>query len=574
MERGTVGAGWRGRLCLRPAAPEPHPAQPAAPAALTALTLPRLAHRPCTSPHPRGTVGGMTETSAAAPAVPGEMPAHIQDLADFVRASPSSYHAAEEVARRLEAVGFTRLDEHRDFPSAPGGYVVVRDGAAMAWIIPTTIGAAASGENSASASAAASGENSGEAEGQGEEAGGGEGADVVPVFRIMGTHTDSPGFKLKPNHVTATADGWVQAGVEVYGGPLLNSWLDRELRFAGRLALADGRQVLAASGPLGRIPQLAIHLDRQVNEGLALQRQRHMHPVIGTAHFGPAPGPASADGPLQARLTADVLSVLAEAAGVDREEIMGHDVMVADAQAPGLFGANGEFLASGRLDNLASTHAGLAALERLAGEGATGGEGVSGSIEYAGRVAEGIAGEAAGAPVIPMLAAFDHEELGSASRSGAAGPILEEMISRIQTALGIQGQARARSIHGSWLLSADTGHLVHPNYAERHDPANHPRPNGGMLLKINANQRYATDAAGAAAFARWSGVAGAPFQEFVSHNDSPCGSTIGPISATRLGIRTVDVGIGLLSMHSAREMCGVEDIAHMGRTVDVFYSGV
>ncbi|SJN27192.1 aspartyl aminopeptidase [Micrococcus lylae] len=482
----------------------------------------------------------MTDTSAAATAAPGQMPAHIQDLADFVTASPSSYHAAEEVARRLEAVGFTRLDEHRDFPAAPGGYVVVRDGAAMAWIIPTTVGTAASGE----------------------AAGGGEGADVVPVFRVLGTHTDSPGFKLKPNHATVTADGWAQAGVEIYGGPLLNSWLDRELRFAGRLALADGRQVLAATGPLGRIPQLAIHLDRQVNEGLQLQRQKHMHPVVGAAQ----PGNGSLDGPVQAHLCADVLSVLAEAAGVEPEAIMGHDVMVADAQAPGLFGANGEFLASGRLDNLASTHAGLVALERLAGEG----EGV----EFAGRVADGIAGEAAGAPVIPMLAAFDHEELGSASRSGAAGPILEEMVGRIQTALGVDGQARARSIHGSWLLSADTGHLVHPNYAERHDPANHPRPNGGMLLKINANQRYATDAAGEAAFARWSGVAGVPFQEFVSNNDSPCGSTIGPISATRLGIRTVDVGIGLLSMHSAREMCGVEDIAHMGKTVDAFYAGV
>lgn len=485
----------------------------------------------------------MTETTSA-PAVAGEMPAHIQDLADFVRASPSSYHAAEEVARRLEAVGFTRLDEHRDFPSAPGGYVVVRDGAAMAWIIPTTAATA------------------GEAEGQGEQAGGGEGADVVPVFRIMGTHTDSPGFKLKPNHATVTADGWAQAGVEIYGGPLLNSWLDRELRFAGRLALADGRQVLAATGPLGRIPQLAIHLDRQVNEGLHLQRQKHMHPVVGASAHERDPHETA----LQANLSADVLAVLAEAAGVERDAIKGHDVMVADAQAPGLFGAHGEFLASGRLDNLASTHAGLVALERLAGQG----EGV----EYAGEVADGIAGEAAGAPVIPMLAAFDHEELGSASRSGAAGPILEEMISRIQTALGVEGQARARSIHGSWLLSADTGHLVHPNYAERHDPSNHPRVNGGMLLKINANQRYATDAAGEAAFARWSGVAGVPFQEFVSNNDSPCGSTIGPISATRLGIRTVDVGIGLLSMHSAREMCGVEDIAHMGKTVDAFYAGV
>lgn len=145
---------------------------------------------------------------------------------------------------------------------------------------------------------------------------------------------------------------------------------------------------------------------------------------------------------------------------------------------------------------------------------------------------------------------------------------------RVLEVLGVAGQGRARAIAGSWLLSADAGHLVHPNYAERHDPVNHPRVNHGPLLKINANQRYATDAGGEAAFARCCGVAGVPFQEFVSHNDVPCGSTIGPISATRLGIRTVDVGLGLLSMHSAREMCGVRDVEHLTAAVREFFRGV
>ena len=470
-----------------------------------------------------------------------EMSAHLRDLAAFVTASPSSYHAAEEVARRLEAVGFTRLDETVDFPAAPGGYVVVRDGAALAWIVPTGVGADAGGTD--------------------------PGAGVVPVFRVLGAHTDSPGFKLKPNPATVTADGWVQAGVEVYGGPLLNSWLDRELRFAGRLALDDGTQVLAATGPVGRIPQLAIHLDREVNEGLTLKRQRHTHPVVGArAPRGEGAGEA---GDLAAHLSGDVLAALAASAGVDPAAVRGHDVVVADAQAPGLFGLAGEFFASGRLDNLSSVHAGLVALEELAREHG----GADGAIAYAGTVADGVVGEAAGAPVIPLLAAFDHEELGSASRSGAAGPLLEEVMGRVLEALGVAGQGRARAIAGSWLLSADAGHLVHPNYAERHDPVNHPRVNHGPLLKINANQRYATDAGGEAAFARWCGVAGVPFQEFVSNNDVPCGSTIGPISATRLGIRTVDVGLGLLSMHSAREMCGVRDVEHLTAAVREFFRG-
>lgn len=185
-----------------------------------------------------------------------------------------------------------------------------------------------------------------------------------------------------------------------------------------------------------------------------------------------------------------------------------------------------------------------------------------------------MAGEAAGAPVIPLLAAFDHEELGSASRSGAAGPLLEEVMGRVLEALGVAGQGRARAIAGSWLLSADAGHLVHPNYAERHrsrePPAREPRPAAEDQRQPALRHRRG----GEAAFARWCGVAGVPFQEFVSHNDVPCGSTIGPISATRLGIRTVDVGLGLLSMHSAREMCGVRDVEHLTAAVREFFRGV
>lgn len=425
----------------------------------------------------------------------------IEDLSTFVAASPSSYHAAETTAHRLVAAGFTQLGEHQDWPAEPGSYVVVRDGAVLAWVLP-------------------------------------QGATATTPLRVLGTHTDSPGFKLKPKSTVVT-HGWVQAGMEVYGGPLLNSWLDRELRLAGRLVTRDGASHLAATGPVARIPQLAIHLDRKVNDGLTLGKQTHTAPILGLA------------GSAETAAEADVLAVVAGAAGVPPDEVDGYDVVVADAQRPARFGAGrdgaGEFFASGRLDNLSSVHAGLVAMEQTAGEAEHG-------------------------VVIPMLAAFDHEELGSASRSGAAGPFLEEVLDRIYEGLGATKAQRARAFAGSWHLSSDAGHAVHPNYAERHDPANRPLPNGGPLLKINANQRYTTDAPGAAMWAQVCRAAQIPSQEFVSHNDIPCGSTIGPITATRLGIRTVDVGIPLLSMHSAREMCGVDDVAHLRDAAAAFFT--
>lgn len=422
--------------------------------------------------------------------------AHIQDLAAYVSASPSSFHAVHEAARRLDEAGFTGLDELQPWEGRAGSFYIIRDGGLIAWVVP-------------------------------------EGAGPATGFNILGAHTDSPSFKLKPKPTTG-AHGWLQAGVEIYGGPLLNSWLDRELQLAGRLVMVDGTQHLTATGPMLRFPQLAIHLDRAVNDGLTMDKQRHMNPVWGLGNPGEV----------------DLLAVLASHvpdASVDPAGIGGYDVVIADTQAPAVFGANGEFFASGRLDNLSATHAGLAAL-----------------------IAHGSSGGAAGGPVA-VLAAFDHEEIGSNSRSGACGPILEDVLVRISDGLGATVSQRRQALAASFCVSADAGHAVHPNYAERHDPANHPVLNGGPLLKINANQRYATDAAGAALWARLCGDANVPYQEFVSNNVMPCGSTIGPLTATRLGIRTVDVGVPLLSMHSARELCGVEDPHRLAAVTELFF---
>ncbi|MDO9398744.1 MAG: M18 family aminopeptidase, partial [Herbiconiux sp.] len=362
------------------------------------------------------------------------------------------------------------------------------------------------------------------------------GAAAATPFRILGAHTDSPGFKLKPKP-TVGSQGWLQAGVEVYGGPLLNSWLDRELELAGRVVTTDGEEHLVRTGPLLRIPQLAIHLDRDVNNGLTLDKQRHTVPVYGVGELAQA----------------DLLAVIAERAGLGgADEIAGYDLLTADTAAPARFGLDEVLFAAGRMDNLSSVHAGLVALLGAATQ------------------AEPHASDP-DAPSILVLAAFDHEELGSESRSGASGPFLEEVLGRIAAGLGAGPEERARSLAGSWCLSSDAGHAVHPNYPERHDPANRPVAGGGPLLKINANQRYATDAHGAALWRRACAAAGVATQEFVSNNAIPCGSTIGPLTATRLGIRTVDVGAPLLSMHSARELAHVDDLHALSRAIEAFY---
>ncbi|WP_112235525.1 M18 family aminopeptidase [Kocuria sp. BT304] len=464
----------------------------------------------------------MTHTTEKPGTGPADIPAHAafaRDLGEFVTASPSSYHAVATAAAALDAAGFTALDEAQPWEIGPGRWYTVRDGALIAWVSP-----------------------SGAAPGTG--------------YRILGAHTDSPGFKLKPRPTTVS-HRWYQAGVEVYGGALLNSWLDRDLRFAGRLVVsgADGapRTVLTSTGPVARIPQLAIHLDRSANDGLALDRQRHTQPVWGVGDTQDADVLAVLAAAVHAPTAGSVTSngggtSEGNALTVDPADILGYDITVADTQAPELIGAQQNLLASGRLDNLTTVHAGLRAL-----------------VEHA--------EELESAPQVSVLAAFDHEEVGSATRSGAAGPFLEDVLVRIGAARGDSTDEHRRALAESVCLSSDAGHLVHPNYPGHHDPVNTPEPGRGPLLKINAQQRYTTDAVGAAVWAHACDVAGVDYQEFVSNNGVPCGSTIGPITATRLGIRTLDVGVGLLSMHSARELVHTGDLFALHQAIGGFWRG-
>jgi len=401
------------------------------------------------------------------------------DLRAYLDASPSPWHAVASSVLRLEAAGFGALDETDPWDDVPAAGYVVRGGALVAWRRPATAGA-------------------------------------LPLH-IVGAHTDSPGLRVKPNPDVVRA-GWRQLGVEIYGGVLLNSWLDRDLGVAGRVVDANGVATLVdVREAIARVPQLAIHLDRDVNErGLVLDRHAHMTPVWATALDVPF---------------VDWLAVQAAAgdpaAGI---EPAWWDLCLYDVQPATVLGADRSLLASGRLDNQVSCWAATTALAAAAPQGHT-----------------------------AMIALFDHEEVGSASTTGAAGPFLATVTERLQHAGGASHDDVHRALAGSSCVSADNAHAVHPNYPERHDPDHAPLVNRGPAIKLNANQRYATSPDTAMLFRQACARAGVPSQTFVSRNNVPCGSTIGPLTATRLGISTVDVGVPQLSMHSAREVCGSAD---------------
>ncbi|MDU0347660.1 M18 family aminopeptidase [Actinomyces sp. MRS3W] len=443
--------------------------------------------------------------------------AYAESIIDFVTASPTSYHAAAEIARRLDAVGFASVRETSTWDERlPRRGYTVRDGAVIAWMLPEHLGADAG-------------------------------------LRIVGTHTDSPALRLKP-HAAMVRDGVELLDVEVYGGPLLNSFLDRELGLAGRLVTRDGATHLVRTGPIARVAQVAPHLDRSVNDSLHLDKQAHLLPLWALADDGAEKaerGAAAVDAgaPDVTRPGADAPErYLCELAGIDSADLVFTDILTYPTEPPARFGRHGEFLASSRLDNLSSVHAALIALEALGRADA--------------EVAE---------PVV--FVANDHEEVGSGTRAGAAGPFLESVLSRLARVMGFAGDAYQALLARSLCVSADAGHAVHPSYPQLHDPAVRPVLGGGPLLKINAQQRYATDAVAVAAWKRACADADVPSQDFVSNNAVPCGTTIGPITATRLGIPTADVGQGLLSMHSQREMCAVADGPRLARAMRGYWLG-
>jgi aspartyl aminopeptidase len=420
----------------------------------------------------------------------------LKDLLAFLGASPTPFHAVASATERLAAAGFKAIAETDSWADlAPGRYTFAHGGTSVfAFVIPET--------------------------------------KRISGFRIVGAHTDSPNLRLKPNS-EYKKEGYTQLGVEVYGGVLLNSWLDRDLSLAGRVYVREGERIgsrlVRFTKPMLRVAQLAIHLDREVNEGLKLNRQEHLAPIFGLG-----------DGQ-------DLATLLAAELGITREAIVGSDLMLYDVVPPTLGGRDEEMLFSARLDNLAMCHAGVRAL-----------------IDAAPR--------AQAESVVPLVALFDHEEVGSETAYGAQSASLPRALERIVMGRGGSREDYHRILAGSLCVSADMAHAVHPNYESRHETRHKPVLNGGPVIKINAQQRYATSGATAALFRDLCLKAEVPVQHYAHRTDLPCGSTIGPIASTLLGIRTVDVGNPMLSMHSVRELGGTKDPAMMTRVLGAFYA--
>ncbi len=451
-----------------------------------------LAGSPEVPPDLAGVSAADAPTSRVLPSRAMPDVAAAKDLCRYLDASPSPFHAVEETARRLEVAGFSRLHETDAWSLTPGAkhYVTRADASLVALRV-------------------------------------GDRPAVDAGFRVVGAHTDSPNLRLKPQP-QAGKEGYLQLGVEIYGGVLLYTWIDRDLSIAGRLIVEepDGaltRRLARLTGAQCRVASLAIHLDREVNDkGIVLNKQQHMVPILGLGE-----GAVGVE-----RLVA----ALAASCGVDPARIRGFDLGLHDAAPAALGGLDDAFLFSGRLDNLASCHAATSAL--------------IGAPEHA--------------EATRLVALFDHEEIGSESAQGAGGPFLRDVLDRIVAATSPDAQSGlARAIAASFSISADMAHAVHPNWADKHESRHMPKIGRGPVVKSNAQQRYATDGLSAArlrAFAREADVA---VQDFVTRTDLACGSTIGPITAARLGLPTVDVGNPMLSMHSARELCGSADVAAM-----------
>lgn len=429
--------------------------------------------------------------------------APARDLCAFVAASPSPYHVVIESIRRLEAAGFKPLQEADAWHFSPGArrYVVRADTSLIAFRVGTE-------------------------------------APARSGFNIIGAHTDSPNLRLKPRPVLGK-EGYTQLAVEIYGGVLLHTWIDRDLGLAGRVLMErpDGslsRCLVNIHEPLARVASLAIHLDREVNDkGAIYNRQTQMAPLLG---LGDAD---TAHGRLKARL--------AQLCDGPADAIRGFDLGLYDLTPPSLGGMSEEFVFAARLDNQASCHAAL----------------------------EAITAENDGTPSTQVIALFDHEEVGSASAQGAGGSFLKDVLGRIVASVSAQAGDNApsafqRAIAHSFCISADMAHAVHPNFSDKHEPRHMPRLGEGPVVKNNVQQRYATDGYSAARFRQLCRRAGVLCQDFVTRTDLACGSTIGPITATELGIATVDVGNPMLSMHSTRELCGSEDVGRMIRVMRQF----
>ncbi|TNF34766.1 MAG: M18 family aminopeptidase [Gammaproteobacteria bacterium] len=420
-----------------------------------------------------------------------------EGMMDFIQASPTPFHAVEQMRLRLEAAGFQQLFEADAWKLKKGkAYFVTRNDSS---IIAFRLGK----------------------------------QDVVESgVHMVGAHTDSPCLKVKPQP-EIVSKGYFQLGIEVYGGALLNPWFDRDLSLAGRINYIDHagdihQALVNFETPIAIIPSLAIHLDREVNQNRSINAQKDLPPVVLKL-----PGNEKPDFRL---ILLQLMKT--QCKDCDVAEILDYELSFYDVQPPSFVGLHQDFIASARLDNLLSCYTGLMALLEAGKEGTS------------------------------MLICSDHEEVGSASTSGAQGTFLKSVLERI---VGT-GEHLSRSIHQSMLISTDNAHGVHPNFADKHDDNHGAIINQGPVIKVNANQRYASNSETAAIFRRLCHQADVPVQSFVMRNDMACGSTIGPITASGIGIKTLDVGVPTFAMHSVRELAGYWDGWYLYRVLKEFYA--
>ena len=422
--------------------------------------------------------------------IPAAARTQAQDLLDFIDASPSPWHATANCAERLLAAGFIRLDEGERWSLQPGGrYFAVRGGSSL---IAFVVGRQPAAEHG---------------------------------LRIVGAHTDSPGLRVKPKAAELSA-GILRLGVEVYGGPILATFGDRDLGLAGRVNVRSQEgfttHLVNFAEPLLRLPNLAIHMNREVNEsGLKFNKQSELPLLLAIADAGED-------------AAARFRALLAERLAVAPDDLLTWELNAFDTQKGVFWGIDREFVASRQLDNLASCHAALSALLAQREPAAT-----------------------------CLCALFDHEEVGSESATGAGGSFVHDVLARLVHAAGLDAEDHRRMLARSFFVSADMAHAWQPNFPNAYEPGHRVLVNGGPVIKINANQRYSTGADTAARFMAICERAGVPCQQYAHRTDLGCGSTIGPILAARLGIASVDVGSPMWAMHSIRESAGVLDHAAM-----------
>ena len=417
---------------------------------------------------------------------------HITGLMDYLRDNPTGFHAVRAQSAMLDKAGYTRLNESEGWDLYPGGkYYVTRNGSAlMAFRLPD-------------------GKPSG--------------------FMVMASHSDFPYLKIKPGGEITSPEGYVKLNVEVYGGAILYSWLDRPLSVAGRIFVRTQKgtreMLVNVSRDLVLIPSVAIHMNREVNSGYRFDPQKDMLPL-----WGLCPGPSLAE-------------VIAAEAGVSEEDILSAELCLYNRTVPSRWGASEEYLSAQKLDDSECAYCSLTGLL-----------------------------ESGSSSAIAVHALFDNEEVGSGTKQGAASTFLKDTMERISMTLGLDRQEQIMMLSSSFMLSADNAHAVHPNHPELSDPVNRPVPGGGVVIKFAGNQKYATDASSEAVFRLLCEKGNVRSQIFTNRSDMPGGSTLGNISSQQAAVMTADIGIAQLAMHSAYETCAVSDIDEMITLAETLFS--